>query len=643
MKRGGSGGTGYDDAMRRTLWLGLLAAAAFAQETLSDDWNLMRIAGQDVGYVHTRTVQRGDIVETVIETKLLMKRAGAEMSVEQTETTEERAADGTLVRMSSKRKMSMQEMETAVRFEGGKAILSTKVMGQTRESTIDVPADLLGPYRIDRLSREAKAGTTVEAKTYLSDLNGPATIRVTVGKEEEVDLLDGKKERLVRVETVFQGLPLKPTSWMDAKGRTRKTVTNVAGLQMETYLVTEERARRAAAGGEAPPPDVFTPTMLPAPHPIPCPRRLDRATYRVRAKEEMPAFADDRQSVEKADDGTVILRIERKVPPEGHTGTRPIAKPPAELATSLAANSMVQSDAPEIVAVACDVVGSETDAWKAAQKLERWVKENVTNKNLDVGFASALEVVRDRQGDCTEHSVLLCALCRAAGIPARCAMGVLGMGPAWAGHAWNEVWIDGKWYALDGTLGQGSVDPCHITLSRMTLKDTGFAEEFLGLMQGLGNLEIDATEIVLDGRTIRPGDDPALIDGDRYENAVWGIRFACPKGWKWKPPAASTGMATDLMGLESATGRKIGIGVLATAGDDDWEQVGPALEKAYGTVEKTKVGGRPALRVTPKEGGRRLFALGRNGLFLFDLDPAAGEAEAAAFEALLASVDFGVK
>ena len=58
----------------------------------------MRIAGQDVGYVHTRTVQRGDIVETVIETKLLMKRAGAEMSVEQSETTEERAADGTLVR-----------------------------------------------------------------------------------------------------------------------------------------------------------------------------------------------------------------------------------------------------------------------------------------------------------------------------------------------------------------------------------------------------------------------------------------------------------------------------------------------------------------------------------------------------------------
>jgi transglutaminase-like putative cysteine protease len=624
--------------MRSILWVGLLVGACAGEETLSDEWSLARLAGQEVGYWHKRVVRKGDVVETVVEIRLRIGRVGAEMTATETDTSEERATDGALLRMRVVRKMSTQETETDIRFEGKRALFSTKVMGRVRETAMDCPPDLVGPYRIEQLVRQARPGATIEANTFLPDLVGPATVEIRGGEEEEVELIDGTKERLVRVEMTYKGQSMKPVLWLDAKGRICKTVMDAGGLRLETFLATEERARRAAAGG-ATPREVFAPTLLPTPHPIARPRGLDRATYRIRAKEEMPAFADDRQSVEKSADGSVVLRIERMVPPEGHGGTRPIGKPPPGLADSLSANSLIQSDAPEIIALAREAVGDEPDPWKAARKLELWVKENVSDKNLDIGFASALEVARDRQGDCTEHAVLLCALCRASGIPARCALGVLAVGSAWAGHAWNEVWIDGRWYALDGTLGQGSVDPAHITLARVTLKDTGFAEEFLGLLQGLGNLEIDATEVVLEGRTIRPGEEASRIEGNACENALWGIRFACPTGWTFRPPEMRTDMMTRLMELDGEAGGRIAIAVIDATGDD-LESVRKSLGKSYGAVEETKVDGRPALRVAPKEGGRRVFALGPHGLFIFDLD---GKADPAALDALLASVDFDVR
>ena len=40
---------------------------------------------------------------------------------------------------------------------------------------------------------------------------------------------------------------------------------------------------------------------------------------------------------------------------------------------------------------------------------------------------------------------------------------------------------------------------------------------------------------------------------------------------------------------------------------------------------------------------RRVFVLANEGLFLFELEPAKGDAEAKAFEEFLASVDFDVK
>jgi len=75
---------------------------------------------------------------------------------------------------------------------------------------------------------------------------------------------------------------------------------------------------------------------------------------------------------------------------------------------------------------------------------------------LDRDFDIASEVATRREGDCTEHAVLTAALARAAGIPARVALGLalIHYPKQYAsyGHAWAELMIDGQWVVADAVL-----------------------------------------------------------------------------------------------------------------------------------------------------------------------------------------------
>ena len=114
------------------------------------------------------------------------------------------------------------------------------------------------------------------------------------------------------------------------------------------------------------------------------------------------------------------------------------------------------------------------------------------NKNFSQAFASAAEVAKSREGDCTEHAVFLAALCRARGIPARGVMGLVYVdgGQAFGYHMWTEVYIDKQWIPLDGTLAQGGIGAAHLKIAQSNLKDASAYSAFLPVMQVLGRLSI---------------------------------------------------------------------------------------------------------------------------------------------------------
>ncbi len=129
-----------------------------------------------------------------------------------------------------------------------------------------------------------------------------------------------------------------------------------------------------------------------------------------------------------------------------------------EIARFLKPTDMAQSDDPSIVAEAKRIVGGETDAMVAAQKIVNAVFTKLQKEAGVRGSATALEVLQNGAGDCTEHAVLVVALMRAAGIPARVVDGIVlasdGGGNGVAGyHAWAEIWL-GQWIGVDATVDE---------------------------------------------------------------------------------------------------------------------------------------------------------------------------------------------
>jgi transglutaminase-like putative cysteine protease len=177
---------------------------------------------------------------------------------------------------------------------------------------------------------------------------------------------------------------------------------------------------------------------------------------------------------------------------------------PAELARYTAPEPFIESDAPEILAEAGRAVQGAADARQRADRLVRHVHA-LLRKKPTVSLPSALEVLRTRVGDCNEHTALLVALARAAGLPARVAVGLVYMQGAFYYHAWAELFVEvgrgkGRWLPADPTLNQFPADLTHVRLTR------GGLDRQAVLTRVMGRLEMTILELKQ-----RAGTTPVLV------------------------------------------------------------------------------------------------------------------------------------
>jgi transglutaminase-like putative cysteine protease len=173
----------------------------------------------------------------------------------------------------------------------------------------------------------------------------------------------------------------------------------------------------------------------------------------------------------------------------------------------LAPERLIESDAPEIVAEAERAVGTATSTRDKAERLTRYVNA-LLDKKPTVSLPSALEVLRTKVGDCNEHTALYVAMARAAGIPARIAVGLVyvrGAQGAFYYHAWPEVYLEesagrGLWLPVDPTLNQFPADGTHLRLVR------GGLDEQAAILPLIGRLRITVIDMELD-----PQSTPVLV------------------------------------------------------------------------------------------------------------------------------------
>jgi len=308
-----------------------------------------------------------------------------------------------------------------------------------------------------------------------------------VGARQQVDLL-GRVVELTEISSEISagpgGTPVRSTSYMDADYRQLKQVIPMMGMTME--IVACDRPFALSPDGTV---DFLAKLMLPSPRRLGSLAKVRSARYRLTFTGQGPVSipSSDNQSVEPFPGGAMVTVHPAS---SGGAGGRLPADP--KWREALAATRYLQSDHPEIVALARRAVGQTSDPAEAARNIETFVAEYIELKNLSVGYATALEVAHSRQGDCSEHAVLVAVLCRATGIPARVAAGVayiedLGAEIAAFGpHAWAEAYLGGKWVGLDAAL-PGGFDAGHIALAY----GDGGPVGFFNVVTALGNFRIE--------------------------------------------------------------------------------------------------------------------------------------------------------
>lgn len=452
-------------------------------DTVFDYWFVAAVEGQRIGYVQwgAKRTKKNDreLIVGVKYQNFTVARFGQTVGQWGEESTVESAAGDVLI--------------TGVRQGLGKnqaLVLSGVVEGKTLKVTGDGaakgasdtpwPEGVVGCAREPALFKEKrlKAGESFDYPTYIGIINCVVKMTVTLEAEESAALWPKEPARkLLRYVSAMEpvgNFKLPPaTTWVDAE--------TFEPLKMEfdfpgfggriTFLRT---TKDAATAPVTRPVELFNAQSIRLDREIPGIHTARSAVYKVTApKDDDPGTlfpTDARQTVANLDAKAKTFELTvlaRRGPAKDAV---PLPAPGNEFTAS---NYFINWDNDGVkahTAAVLKALPATATNWDKATAVEKWVHRNMKAFEFSQTMATADSVAKTLTGDCTEYAMLGAAMCRAAGVPSRTVLGLVyapanGGKPYLAYHMWFEVFAQGQWLPLDGTLGTGGVGPGHLKIA----------------------------------------------------------------------------------------------------------------------------------------------------------------------------------
>jgi hypothetical protein len=446
-------------------------------------WMTVLLDGRKVGSLRIDRQIQGDQVVTQQVLDFRMTRARTPLAL-RTELRSTESPKGDPLAFYASTRMSTQEnLATGQVREDGMFQVANTVGGQSRINLLIWPtgATLAEGQRLTMVRHGFRAGTNYRLRNFDSQRQQVATVDVQVIGDEVVVMPDESRETLHHLRQSIANTTSDHSVdiWVDDAGFIRRSLAPLLGFRLEM-------AACDAACAQAPDQDIdlLRAAMIPAPRPIVAALRVApiRYTITVRGSHPNPFINTDEQQVRALGDGVYIVDV--------GFGMRH-GDEPGPLPEDTAANPWVQSDSDEVIALARRAAGDATTDLQRMRRMRGFLSDYIGAKGLDVGYASALETVATRRGDCTEHAVLLTAMARSLGIPARVVTGIVyvermgGANRVFVPHAWTQAWVNDRWISFDSA--QRRFDSSHIALG------TGNGEpwRFFAAMSSLGKIRID--------------------------------------------------------------------------------------------------------------------------------------------------------
>ena len=437
-------------------------------------WMGIYLNGNKMGYVHS---ELEPISSGGYEIREYSRLSGSMMGASQAMLLRMTVlTDSALAMVSFEGSLNSDPYMTIFSGRVDKRVLSIKITagGKTSERFIPAPEPLYLSQAIKPLLQAGRLGAGDSLKLAGFDpISAEMQELVVIGAEEGKHRLWGQDVTARKLTTRMAGF--ESTLYVDADGN---TLTEFGPMGM---VIRREAMEQALdLGDERGQADFLSLYAIKPKGSIEAPRRVKRVRLKLSGVDGLPYLLSDRQRLIETSSDTCVVEItaeplrskayEQKGP-DGYTRDAPF----------------IESRDPQIIEAARLAVRGAVSRLDTLDRLNQWVFHAV-KKQPSAGIPSALAVLRTREGDCNEHSVLFTALARSLGIPARIMLGVVYQAGSFYYHAWTAAWVDDCWFEFDPTFGQNRADAARVALAAGDMTN---AIELVGI---IGKLDIEIVE-----------------------------------------------------------------------------------------------------------------------------------------------------
>jgi hypothetical protein len=168
---------------------------------------------------------------------------------------------------------------------------------------------------------------------------------------------------------------------------------------------------------------------------------------------------------------------------------------------------------PDVVAQAREIAGDETNAYKVACALRKWVHDNIRLSTESAVDVESIAVLKSKEGNRFGRNILLVTMARALGLPARFVGGLRYENTKYHWDIWAELYV-GEWMQTDASAPMDYIDAARVKITRGEFLDVKGAEK-VGLVFGAVKAEILNYKTV-DGKTVdftkKPAAKPKAVD-----------------------------------------------------------------------------------------------------------------------------------
>ena len=462
-----------------------------------DRWYQVSLGNSKVGYAHSVMRMKDNKVYSESVFNLAIKRVGIPVKISSIEKTVE-SIDGKILTFSGELKMAGVPVIKNGRVEGDEIIVLEKQFFREHTKRYKLDPDGLMTWGFLKFLREKNfmvAGNEIETKIYSADFGmeaptnakikalGPSTIQIS-GKPRQVFTTE--------ISLSTDNGKVSTMNWLDENGFAVQTTMQVGGLAIELKQCSMVEATKSSDSTE-----FLLNTLVFLDKEIPISAKTVQFKINTLNGTTIHDLYESRnQVVTRLNNSSYLVEVSSDNWKKQGTAKRII--PNIKFTTP---STMVDSDDPVIRSLAKKAGAGSKNIFDLSQKLFQFSHYFITKKNFHIGFATATEVARTREGDCTEHAVFLAALGRSMGIPTRVSSGLVFMKNfqdkknVLGFHMWTEFLLKGKWVPLDSALNKLGAQPDRITLGVSSFDENSITDVGVGIAEMVGNLRVKIEKI----------------------------------------------------------------------------------------------------------------------------------------------------